>query len=197
MKKTAAKKSRKSFSGPAAKPEQPMFPPINEAAMHGKLSEVKKLLDAGANIEEPDNNDGSTPLILAVRYDHPEIALELIARGANVRAKERGGGTAMIWAATNNMIEVGRKMVEKGADAAVRTQNINPMRVEQDFMDMLAEATAERLARAETKKQAKADAFARALEDAVVLKKKMPIMKPITLKRFREFSPGMFLKMRP
>lgn len=177
-KKPAPARARPAFKAAAAPPR---FPPICEAAMDGKLAQVKKLLKAGANIEEPDS-DAATPLILAVRYDHPKVALELIARGANVCATERDGGTAMIWAATNDLVEVGRRLIEKGAKPEIATGNVGTGPVSDEFMAMLAETEAARRAQAEAKKQACADAFNQALNNSVTLQRKIVIMKPLVFK---------------
>jgi ankyrin repeat protein len=52
------------------------------------------LLQAGCDVNATDNN-GGTPLMYAVRYNHPTAVRLLLERGANVNARDKGGMTAL------------------------------------------------------------------------------------------------------
>jgi ankyrin repeat protein len=63
------------------------------AVVKNDLAAVKKLLKAGANVDERSPmlngfNDGHTPLIVAARDGHTEIVAELLKAGADVNAME-------------------------------------------------------------------------------------------------------------
>ena len=58
---------------------------LTEAAMRGDSARVRRLVEGGggADIDEVDE-DGDTPLLLAILYDHLEIATVLLEQGAEV-----------------------------------------------------------------------------------------------------------------
>ena len=58
---------------------------LTEAAMRGDTAGVRRLVEegGGADIDEVDE-DGDTPLLLAILYDHLEIATVLLEQGAEV-----------------------------------------------------------------------------------------------------------------
>ena len=70
-----------------------------------KLADVElvtQLLDAGADVESP-NEDGQTALMLAARTGSLDIAKLLVERGADVNAKEAWRDqTALMWAVDGN-----------------------------------------------------------------------------------------------
>ncbi len=59
------------------------------AARAGNLATVKLLLDRGANANAAESLRGTTPLMWAVAYEHPEVAALLIERGADVAARSK------------------------------------------------------------------------------------------------------------
>jgi ankyrin repeat protein len=68
---------------------------LHEAAGNGDLETVKKLLDAGTDINLT-NQRGWTPLHRAAAWScNPELVSFLIARGANVNAKMSSGITVL------------------------------------------------------------------------------------------------------
>lgn len=91
------------------------------------LPMVKLLLDAGANV----NRSGlSTPLGLAAEWGLVDVARLLIARGANVNAKDREGNTPLVWAvdAEKHRLPMVKLLLEAGADVNKRVQRITPLR---------------------------------------------------------------------
>ena len=64
-----------------------------------------RLLDMGAKIDVQDRQ-GWTPLIYAVYHGETEIALELIAKGADIHHKDSSGRNAMEFAVANNRKQI-------------------------------------------------------------------------------------------
>ncbi|HKD77440.1 MAG TPA: ankyrin repeat domain-containing protein, partial [Ktedonobacterales bacterium] len=78
---------------------------LNAAALKGDLAAVRVALKAGEDIEQrwPVTGafqDGHTPLLIAARDGHTEIASELIRHGANVNAVEPVFGAVPLHKAT-------------------------------------------------------------------------------------------------
>jgi hypothetical protein len=68
--------------------------PLHEAASHGSIKAAEILLDAGANLEEGNNNHSATPLLAAIsgsrfadKVKQTEMVKFLIDRGANIHAE--------------------------------------------------------------------------------------------------------------
>ena len=118
--------------------------PLLYAAREGHEQIAKLLLDAGADIEKADA-DGVTPLLTAVLNGNLSLAQMLIARGAKPNVSDWFGETPL-WAAVDlrNRDVAGptrdngvdraaalaliRTLLEKGADANVRTKEYPPQR---------------------------------------------------------------------
>ncbi len=87
---------------------------------------VQKLLEKGANPNLADNA-GATPLNeVCYASGNVNIAKMLIEKGADVKLKEKKGGTALIYIASNNNIsaskrqEIVKLLLEKGADKSAK-----------------------------------------------------------------------------
>ncbi|EFJ35018.1 hypothetical protein SELMODRAFT_167008 [Selaginella moellendorffii] len=68
---------------------------LHVAARMGDLDEVKRLLENGADPNEPSfgpKAPGTTPLHLAAAGGHLSVIDELLERGANIDARTKGGG---------------------------------------------------------------------------------------------------------
>jgi len=172
--------------------EPPPFPPVNRAAMDNEVEKMVELLEAGANIEQPDNVDKATPLINACRYNSPLSALELIKRGANIDGSKNCRDTPIGWAAVNGMVEVGRCLILKGCNLNVEVNSRKTIQDyardysdrHPDFYKMIEGALEERARRLAAEAQAEAEARAKAYGDgATILSNPITVTKPITLKR--------------
>ena len=71
--------------------------PLHSAAWKGHVETVRFLLDAGADINDHNQNGhwGTTPLHAAAHGDQRAVAELLIARGANIHAKNLNGRTPL------------------------------------------------------------------------------------------------------
>ncbi|TAL40289.1 MAG: hypothetical protein EPN97_00120 [Alphaproteobacteria bacterium] len=72
----------------------PLHAQLFKAAMHGDLSETKRLIAAGAALESR-NTSGHTPLMLAASRGHLEVAAALLDAGADVDALSKTGASAL------------------------------------------------------------------------------------------------------
>ena len=69
-------------------------PSIHQATIDGKIALIRRELSNGANVNEK-NEEGYTPLHLAVKSGHKRIVELLIAKGSDVNAKDTRGGTSL------------------------------------------------------------------------------------------------------
>lgn len=76
---------------------------------------IDLLLEKGADLEAQDN-DGQTPLIVAIQSQRFETVRYLLERGADLEAKDRHGQTPLILAAQKCIPETVNLLLEKGAD---------------------------------------------------------------------------------
>jgi hypothetical protein len=92
--------------------------PLIQASINGDYDEAKKLVQGGANINEPDSN-GDTPLISAIRKGKVEVAKYLIESGADIRAKNKQGYDALLCAVDEvdyGQLEIVKILINKGAN---------------------------------------------------------------------------------
>ncbi len=91
---------------------------LYHAARNGELDKVRRLLDAGDDIEGA--YEGSTPLNTAVLAGHRSVALVLIERGANIQAVDKRGSDILMATALSNRISdedaavIARAILERG-----------------------------------------------------------------------------------
>lgn len=86
-----------------------------DAASLGDLSQVRRLLEAGAPIEQRDAA-GRTALLAATAGNHLEVVRALIARGANVNAQDHQRDSAFLLAGASGFTEIVRATLAAGAD---------------------------------------------------------------------------------
>jgi len=78
--------------------------PIAGAAFKGDLAVVKALVEAGAEIEGS-SFDGRTALMMAAMFNRVEIVDYLIGQGADPKAKDANGVTALDAARTMGAVD--------------------------------------------------------------------------------------------
>ncbi len=85
------------------------------AALCGKLTEVKKLVRAGARLDIGDR-DGFTPLMHAIIRGSQKMASYLIDHGADVNRRNKIGQTALMLAAQSGRKQLVEELIGAGAD---------------------------------------------------------------------------------
>jgi ankyrin repeat protein len=86
-----------------------------DAAQRGDLQGLARAMDRGTPIDTKDQA-GLTPLLIAIRADHPDAASFLIRHGASVGVTQGGYGTPLMLAAKNGQVEIVRELLQRGAD---------------------------------------------------------------------------------
>ncbi|HEY0079637.1 MAG TPA: ankyrin repeat domain-containing protein [Pyrinomonadaceae bacterium] len=87
-----------------------------EAARKGDAEAVKRLLDAGADVNAKFRY-GATALFKAADGGHLEVVKVLLERGADARVKDTFyGATALTWALMNNRFEVVRVLLDRNGE---------------------------------------------------------------------------------
>lgn len=103
-----------SIVSPVAAQSSPTAPLV-DAAGRGDLAQVRRLLEAGAAIEQRDAR-GRTPVLAATAGKHLEVVRALIARGANVNAQDHQRDSAFLLAGASGYTEIVRATLAAGAD---------------------------------------------------------------------------------
>jgi len=111
--------------------------PLVFAAREGDIESARKLIAAGANVNET-TNYGWTPLLTAVNNRNYRLAVLLIENGADVNLANKGGWTPLYLATDNRNIEGGdypvpkpdmdhleliKLLLDKGADPNARVKD--------------------------------------------------------------------------
>lgn len=92
--------------------------PLHLAAYFGRVEAVRQLLDLDAPVDEPSRNTlRVTALHAAASASHSEIVWLLIAAGASVNSRQRGGSTALHLAAAAGDADSARALLSAGAKA--------------------------------------------------------------------------------
>ncbi|HYO99967.1 MAG TPA: ankyrin repeat domain-containing protein [Pyrinomonadaceae bacterium] len=106
-------------SGIASRPEPTTR--LTVAAERGDAAQVRKLIAAGADLNERDQS-GYTALVWAARNGSTEVAKALIEARADMNARDcaTNGWTPLIHAIHKNNNEMARLLIDRGADVNAR-----------------------------------------------------------------------------
>ena len=94
---------------------------MDQAVLHGDLTQVRELIGRGADVNVPykyttrHNCRVGSLLHLAIELGYKDIALALLAAGADVHAKDESGWTALRWACYMELEEVVQALIDKGS----------------------------------------------------------------------------------
>jgi ankyrin repeat protein len=91
---------------------------IADAAQGGDLDDVRSLIAAGADVNNP-ANDGSTALLWATYHSDPELIAALIAAGADPNMANKYGMTPLLQAAGTGDAAALAALLDGGADTAI------------------------------------------------------------------------------
>jgi len=105
-------------------PFPPRGTPLHYAAFCG-LHDIAKILATGCpkDVNSQSFVDASTPLNLASRNGHMNLARMLVDRGADVSAQDKDGRTPLHWALMEVRVDVARMLVECGADVSAQDKD--------------------------------------------------------------------------
>lgn len=93
------------------------FTPLHLACFFGHVSSVDLLVDSGADVNVPADNDSAVrPLHSAAAGANAEIVGLLLRNGASVNARQTGGFTALHQAARLGHGDMARRLLDHGAD---------------------------------------------------------------------------------
>ncbi|HUU19757.1 MAG TPA: ankyrin repeat domain-containing protein [Sedimentisphaerales bacterium] len=92
---------------------------IHQAADAGDLAKVKAFIQEGIDVNTKVH--GCTPLHCAVRYGHKEVAQLLIAKGADVNAKDTRGRTPIDLAINQGRKVMAKLLASKSGDVSLHT----------------------------------------------------------------------------
>jgi hypothetical protein len=93
---------------------------LHEAAITGNLEAIKQHIEAGSDLNEKEPMGGSCPMITAITFGKTEVALALIAAGADVNFRNNEGSTPLHTAAFFCRTEIVKALLDKGADKNIR-----------------------------------------------------------------------------
>ncbi len=92
------------------------------------IQQITELIEAGANINAVTTVQKETPLHIAVRYGHKEVAELLLNKGANVNAVERRKWTPLHTAVKSGKVQVAELLLDRGANVnAVDNLDMTPL----------------------------------------------------------------------
>ncbi len=89
--------------------------PLVKASRDGDSLAIQRLIDAGANINEPDEK-GYTPLMHAVWSGNIEAVKMLIDKGSDINLKDKSGYTPFLWASSYGYFDIVKLLIDRGAD---------------------------------------------------------------------------------
>ncbi len=112
---------------PPPQPSAPVQAPagravtIHEAAMNGDLATVRKLLEQNpALLEARDDGENVTPLAYAAGFGQMEVLRFLVARGADVNARDPRGLSALHLTVYTGQLQTLRFLLDRGADVRAK-----------------------------------------------------------------------------
>ena len=95
------------------------------AADFGKLDDVKKFVEEGADVNYVCEQQcaGWTPVMIAAANNHPEVVRYLISKGADVNIANRMGRTALHYSTNYEFIDIIKMLLEAGANPNATSQD--------------------------------------------------------------------------
>ncbi len=111
------------FASPSSDFHKPGFGPrtadIHEAARHGRLQDVKSILDRDITQLEARDALEATPLIVASTEGHVDVVEYLLEKGAFVNATVAAGNSSLHFASMGDHLDVASLLINAGADVGL------------------------------------------------------------------------------
>lgn len=85
------------------------------ASESGNLGEVKRLVEAGAELNAQDSR-GRTAVMAATHGNHPSVVEYLLAMGADVNLRDEVSDNPLLYAGAEGLLEIVRLALAAGAD---------------------------------------------------------------------------------
>jgi len=105
-------------------PSPPRATPLHYAAFCGLHDVVEALaIEHPQDVNSPNFDNESTPLYLASREGHVEVARLLLKYGADLAAQTKDGWTPLHRAPDRGNVKLAQLLLERGADAAAQTKD--------------------------------------------------------------------------
>lgn len=123
----------KSLVEGGAKPDTPIeygehkMTPLMKAVWEGEEEIVKFLLDAGADVNAKDTDNGQPPLMYAIARDRAGLVELLIQRGAKVNVRDVRKFTPAHMAAASGNVAILDALAEAGADLKAEMYGLTPL----------------------------------------------------------------------
>lgn len=96
--------------------------PLMMASADNNLEIVKMLVEAGANINQKNKENGKTALMYAAALGYLEVCEYLLSqKNILINAKDKEGKTALMHAVSNARTEIVKLLIEKKANVNART----------------------------------------------------------------------------
>ncbi len=89
--------------------------PLMLAACYSTADVCRLLIQAGARVDEKDNNVTTALMAATWNKEHPDVCRVLLDAGASVHAKNKSGITPLMWAARHSTADVCRLLIRAGA----------------------------------------------------------------------------------
>ena len=95
---------------------------LHQAARHGDVAEIRRLVAAGVDVNEVDEAyGGETPLHIAAYNGHVEAVQTLVQLSAGIEAKNVNGATPLHYAAIDGEVEAVKTLVQLSANIEAKT----------------------------------------------------------------------------
>lgn len=100
-------------------------PELTMAVRNQDVTQVQKLLSQGVDVEERDEGIQQTALMRAAQVGDDRIVQILLARHADINARDDAGNTALFYAVERGDTQLARILVSYGADPNMRNAQGN------------------------------------------------------------------------
>lgn len=99
------------------------YSPLFLACILGDMAECRRLIEAGADVNDTVSDDSLTPLMLAVMGGNAELTGMLLELGADPCEEQEDGSTPLHIAADNGHVDICAALIAAGADVEAKDEN--------------------------------------------------------------------------